>query len=273
MHTQSRRNCLRSIFWLLIFLIGFLPVILNLFKSPQTAQDKIDFKKWESLKPQLWAEDVPGVTKRLDAKPEEKVIALTLDACGSDGDGYDRELIEFLILENIPATLFINRRWIDKNPGVFKFLSGNSLFEIANHGDLHKPASVNGKSVYGIQGTKSVKELYGEIENNARKIFGLTGKRPRYYRSGTAYYDEVAVAFAMSLGQTVVGFSVLGDRGATYSEEEVAHALNQAEDGDIIILHMNHPEKETYEGVRRAVPELKAKGYRFVKLSEYGLIP
>jgi peptidoglycan/xylan/chitin deacetylase (PgdA/CDA1 family) len=45
----------------------------------------------------------------------------------------------------------------------------------------------------------------------------------------------------------------------------------KAPPSSIILLHMNHPESETAEGVIEAIPELKKRGVRFVKLSEYGL--
>lgn len=217
--------------------------------------------------PHEWGETVPGVRTRL--KTRDKVVALTLDACGSaKGKGYDAPLVEFLEKEHIPATLFINARWIDANPALFAKLASNPLFEIANHGLQHRPASVSGRSVYGIDGTRDVKGLVDEIEQNARKIKGLTGKRPSYFRSGTAYYDEVAVEVASRLGQEVIGFSILGDAGATYRKEQVKAALLKATPGDIVILHMNHPEGETAAGVIAAIPELKRRGFRFVRLSE-----
>jgi peptidoglycan/xylan/chitin deacetylase (PgdA/CDA1 family) len=36
-------------------------------------------------------------------------------------------------------------------------------------------------------------------------------------------------------------------------------------------MHMNHPEGETAQGVIEAIPEMKKRGFRFVKLSEIGL--
>ena len=110
-----------------------------------------------------------------------------------------------------------------------------------------------------------------KLEKNGQKIRQLTGRKPKYYRSGTDYYDEVAVEIAEVLGYRVVGFSVLGDRGATYSAVQVKAALLTAEPGSIIICHKNHPEKETAEGVIAAVPELKKSGFRFIRLSEYNL--
>jgi peptidoglycan/xylan/chitin deacetylase (PgdA/CDA1 family) len=227
-------------------------------------------EQFRNLKPRQWGETVAGVKTRLDTG--EKIIALTLDACGSrTGMGFDAELMAFLDGEKIPATLFINARWIGPNQESFNRLAANPLFEIANHGLLHKPASVTGKSVYGISGTKDVAELVDEIELNAVKIEALTGRRPRFYRSGTAYYDEVAVQVTQAMGHQVAGFSVLGDAGATYTREQVKKALLGSTPGSIIIVHMNHPEAGTGGGIMDAVPELRKRGYRFVRLSDLPL--
>lgn len=217
--------------------------------------------------PRQWGETVRGVKTRLGT--EEKILALTLDACGSDrGMGFDAGLLAFLEREKVPATLFINARWAEANREVFVRLAANPLFEIANHGLRHKPASVNGRSVYGIEGTRDVAELVDEIALAAAQIEALTGRRPKFYRSGTAYYDDVAVQVAEALGQQVVGFSVLGDKGASYSPEEVKAALLTATSGDIIIAHMNHPEAGTHAGIMAAIPELQRRGFSFVTLSE-----
>lgn len=217
-----------------------------------------------------WGERVAGVKNRLDTG--EKVMALTLDACGSArGRGVDTRLLDFLVREQVPATLFINARWIDANPELFKTISANPLFEIANHGTWHKPASISGRSAYGIAGTKSIAELVAEIEQNARRIEAITGQRPKLYRSGTAYYDEVAVEIANALQHQVAGYSLLGDAGATYSAAQVTAALLKATPGDIALLHMNHPESGSGAGIIAAVPELKRRGFRFVRMSDYPL--
>jgi len=226
--------------------------------------------RFNGRKPVQWGENVPGVRTRLAT--EEKVIALTLDACGSPkGKGVDSRLMDFLEREGVPATLFINARWIDANPELFQRLAANPLFEIANHGLRHKPASVNGRSVYGINGTKDASELVEEIELNARKIEVITGKRPRLYRSGTAYYDEIAVEISRALGNEVAGYSVLGDAGATFSATQVTAALLKAVPGDVVLCHMNHPESGTGAGIMAAVPELKRRGFSFVRMSDYPL--
>lgn len=226
--------------------------------------------KYGHLSPSEWGERVTGVKQRLHTN--EKVVALTFDACGGpNGSQYDQKLIEYLIRQQIPATLFINSRWIDANRSTFLQLARQPLFEIENHGTNHQPLSVNGKSVYGMKGTQNIDEIIEEIWQNHRKITQLTGKAPRFFRSGTAFYDEISVQIANDLGEQVVNFDVIGDAGATYSKEEVKEALLQVEPGSIVILHMNMPSQETAEGLSEAIPELKKKGYRFVKLEDFPL--
>jgi len=248
---------------------------VNPSPAANSGQDYAELKNavvsaYAGKKPTEWGERVTGVKTSLATK--DRVIALTLDACGSPrGKGIDARLMDFLDREQVPATLFVNARWINANPELFLKLARNPLFTIANHGLLHMPASVDGRSVYGISGTKNLGELVDEIELNAEKIRRLTGKRPVFYRSGTAYYDEIAVQVAEKLGHTVIGFSVLGDAGATYTREQVTAAFLQAVPGSIVIAHMNHPESGTGKGIMAAVPLLKKKGFRFVSLSDYPL--
>lgn len=271
-----RQPC-RNLFAVFAFILVLVLAMTNGESWAGTAPDQLSASlkteieaEYAGKTPKEWGETVTGVKTSL--KTNERVIALTFDACGSPkGKGIDLDLINFLEQEKIPATLFINARWIDANPELFLKLATHPLFTIANHGFLHRPASVNGRSIYGIDGTRNISELVDEIELNARKIERLTGKRPVYYRSGTAYYDELAVQVAGRLGHQVVGFSVLGDAGATFTSEQVSSALLTSAPGAIVILHMNHPESGTGQGVMAAVPQLRKNGYRFVKLSDYPL--
>lgn len=218
--------------------------------------------------PAQWGENVTGVVTRFQTGTKE--IALTLDACGGSprSSQYDAGLIDFLIQNRIPATLFINARWIDTNPEIFARLAANPLFEIGNHGTAHRPLSVGGKSVYNIAGTASEAEVIAEIEGNSRKIEQLSGKRPLFFRSGTAYYDDEAVRIAREKGVEIAGFAVVADAGATLGASEVAERIKNARSGDIIIAHMNHPESGTREGIVEAVNTLRKAGFEFVRLGD-----
>lgn len=233
----------------------------------EEAKIKGIIKTYENVEPKEWGEHLNRVVSRIDDKNKE--IALTLDACGGEhGSKYDKELIDFLVKENIPATLFINYRWIEANKDIFMNLSKNNNFEIENHGYSHKPLSVNKKSVYNIEGTSNVEDVINEIKLNNDAIYKLTGKKPKYFRSGTAYYDEVAIKIADELGYKIAGFSINGDGGATFSKEEVISEVSRAKAGDMIISHFNQPNGNTYEGLKEALIILREKGYKFVKLEE-----
>lgn len=218
--------------------------------------------------PQQWGENVTGVVTTFAT--EAKEIALTFDACGGSvrSSQYDEGLIAYLQQNRIPATLFINARWIDTNPDIFARLASDPLFEIANHGTAHRPLSMNGRSVYNIRGTDSAEAVRAEVEGNNAKITALTGKRPAFFRSGTAYYDEEAVKIARSLGVDIAGFAIVADAGATLGADEVARRIEGAKPGDIVIAHMNHPESGTREGVTAAIRKLQQQGFRFVRLSD-----
>lgn len=239
-----------------------------------TKEDLIE--KYQTEVPKEWGEHVSGVKTRLHTN--EKVMALTFDACGADVEnstsfGYDSKLIDFLRKEHIPATLFVNQRWVKHNLEIFKELAKDPLFEIENHGTRHLPLSVlKGKEAYGIKATESIGDVIDEIETNRQEIKHVTGHLPKFFRSGTAYYDEVAVKIANDLGVEIAGYCVLGDAGATYTAEQAYQAyMSGAEPGAIIISHMNHPEKDSSKGITRAIAELKKKGYTFVKLEDGAL--
>ena len=152
-----------------LFCILTLNVYANPIKNDYEKLKSSTITKFEKQKPKQWGEKVTGVKTQFNTK--EKVIAITMDACGSkDGMGYDSKLISYLEKENIPATLFINARWIDANMDTFKTLAENPLFEIGNHGLAHKPASVDGNSIYGLKGTQDIGELVDEIEKRAKAM-------------------------------------------------------------------------------------------------------
>jgi peptidoglycan/xylan/chitin deacetylase (PgdA/CDA1 family) len=223
--------------------------------------------RYGHLRPRTWGFGGPGVVRELPAS--RRVIALTFDACGGPGgSGYDQALIGFLRRRGVPATLFLNSRWIEAHPAAFRRLAGEPLFEIANHGTRHLPLSVTGRSAYGIGGTRNAGEVYDEVAENQAKLRRLLGVPPRLFRAGTAYCDDVAARIVTAMGDRLVSFSVNGDGGATFTPGQVRSTVTTAPGGSIVICHMNHPESGTAQGIAASVPYLLARGYRFARLSD-----
>ena len=219
-----------------------------------------------------WGEFVKGVDE--DIITNKRITALTFDACGGPrGSGYDSELIQFLRREKIPATLFVTGKWIDANYSTFMELSRDSLFEIENHGLNHLPCSIDGESEYGIKGTPDVPDAFDEIEANERKIQMLTGRRPKFYRSATAYIDEACAKIARQLDVTAISFDVLSGDAVPGTPVSIIEnsVLSHIRPGALVIMHFNHPEWNTYESLLKIVPALRKEGYTFARLKDYPL--
>lgn len=199
-----------------------------------------------------------------------KRLALTLDACSGK---FDDDLIEFLIRNQIPATLFATRKWLLVNPqGVAIIRAHLDLFDVEDHGENHIPAVIGaGKKVYGIPGEPDVLHLRREVSEGARAITEMIGVPPHWYRGATAEYDAQAVTEIEKMGYGIAGFSVNADAGATLGRLAIAQRLEHVKDGDIIIAHMNKPASDSAEGLSVGLLQLLRQGYRFVRLDQVGL--
>jgi peptidoglycan/xylan/chitin deacetylase (PgdA/CDA1 family) len=216
-------------------------------------------------KPQEWGLHVTGVVNDAPSKQ----AALTFDACGGPGGSdCDHELLRTLRRLNVPATLFVNSRWIRANQALAAELAADPLFELANHGTSHLPLSVNGRSAYGIVGTANVSAAYDELAGNQQSMFDTFGKTPRFFRPGTAFYDDVTAAMTRRVGMLPVNFTINGDGGATFPAATVAAEVGRVGPGDIVISHFNKPAGATAEGYARILPRLLDKGISFGRLGD-----
>ncbi|WP_420751354.1 polysaccharide deacetylase family protein [Rhodococcus sp. O3] len=200
---------------------------------------------------------------------EYPTISLTFDACGdANASLADVALLDTLRREGVPATLFLNERWVRDHPQLTRILASDPLFQIGNHGTRHVPLSVTGRAAVGVVGTTSAHEVVKEILDNQQTLADLAGTQPRWFRPGTGYYDDVAVEIATELGFALAGCTVNADRGATATPRQVADALADAPDGAIVLLHMDRPFGGTGAGLRTAIPRLREQGVRFTHLPQ-----
>lgn len=192
-------------------------------------------------------------------------VALTLDACGG---AYDRDVITTLVRLKVPATIFVTRRWLDANPlATRELLAHPELFEIENHGSTHVPAVVSG-SVFGLRGPHDVAGVEKEVLGGAQAVSRAASRPPTWYRGAGAAYDAQGEQCIARLGYLIAGFSLNADDGATLGAATVAKRLRRVQPGDIVIAHMNKPASGTAEGFAAALPELLARQFRFIKLSQ-----
>jgi peptidoglycan/xylan/chitin deacetylase (PgdA/CDA1 family) len=198
-------------------------------------------------------------------------VALTLDACGGAAD---TALLDFLVRERLPATVFVTARWLAGQPqalGVLRQHAG--LFDLQNHGERHVPAVIGAEQrVYGLPGATDLEAFRREVREGARAVEAATGRPPRWYRAATARYDEQALKELARMGVQVAGFSLNADAGGTLSAAEVAARVGRARDGDVILAHLNRPASGTRAGLEQALPALRRQGIAFVHLGTRELV-
>ncbi|GHG40865.1 polysaccharide deacetylase [Sinomonas cellulolyticus] len=224
-------------------------------------------ERFGGRRPRGWGLDLAGVVTRTGSGS----VALTFDACGGPGgSSIDQRLLAALRKNKVPATLFLNARWIAANPGLSGELAADPLFELADHGTAHRPLSVTGRAAYGIPGTASVAAAYDELVSNRQHLELLVAQPSPWYRPGTAYYDDVAVDLVRALGLVPVNFAVNGDGGATFTPTQVVDAVGAARPGDIVISHLNRPASGTAAGYEAVLPRMLDRGVAFATLSRAG---
>jgi peptidoglycan/xylan/chitin deacetylase (PgdA/CDA1 family) len=195
-------------------------------------------------------------------------VALTLDAC--DGRT-DMRIVNVLVENRIPATIFATGRWIRSNPAALKLLlSHPDLFEIEDHGARHVPAIDKPIRVYGLVTAGSPAGVRAEVVGGADAVAKATGRRPAWFRGAAAQYTPTSLALIRTLGFKVAGYSLSADEGALLGTRQTAARIAAAKDGEVIIAHVNHPEKPAGAGVAAGVLALKARGFHFVKLDAAG---
>lgn len=263
-----------------------LPLAGQARQARQRGDERNTFKSWYTpdylaFKKKLLAEfarapagrfsEFSRRTRALRGKDQgQKLIAFTFDACGGRHSGYNAKLIDYLRRERIPATLFVTGLWIEKNRETFAELAKEPLFEIENHGLMHRLCSTEGRSKYGVYPTRDLGDVIDEMELNARKIAELTGRRPLFFRSATAYTDELSLKVAQRLGMEVMSYNVLsGDAMRSSAKTMGKNILAGARHGAVVIMHFNHPEWPDLEAMELVVPELRKRGFGFARLEDF----
>jgi peptidoglycan/xylan/chitin deacetylase (PgdA/CDA1 family) len=198
--------------------------------------------------------------------PNAPHVALTLDACTGH---VDERILSALIDNRIKATVFVTARWLKRNPqALADLLSYPELFQIENHGAKHLAAIDYPAVLFTVKAAGSAEALRHEILDGAAAVKLATGHEPTWYRGAAAEYTVTAISEIKAMNLRVAGYSLSGDGGAAYSSHRAAAAVASAQNGDVIIAHLNQPTRPAGAGVVEGLLALKAKGYVFVRLNE-----
>jgi peptidoglycan/xylan/chitin deacetylase (PgdA/CDA1 family) len=211
----------------------------------------------------LYGSAIAGTSDRLiiEHGPRDcKKIALTFDACPTGrADEYDENVVEVLLREKVPATLFLSGRWVEKNAEKTKALASLPQFEIANHAFYH-PHMLE----------KDDGRIVREFARTQKIIKMVTGKTPTYFRPPYGEVDERLATLAREAGLVTIQYDLpSGDPDPGLSAKRIVQrVLRDSKGGSIIVFHMNRNGVRTAEALPEIISGLRERGFELVTVGE-----
>ncbi|AOT61769.1 hypothetical protein K701_07670 [Streptomyces fradiae ATCC 10745 = DSM 40063] len=206
----------------------------------------------------------------------EKTVALTFDADmtadqgprAAGGERFDNPaLIDTLRRLDVDATVFMTGRWAEEYPDQARSIGADPRFEVANHSYSHHAFRT---PCYGLP-TLGRADMAADVER-AFAAFRTAGVRNvvPYFRFPGGCYDDDALRALAPAKVTAVQWDVVGGDAFAKDADAVARQVLQGvRPGSVVVLHCTlSAAPVTEQAIRRVVPELRARGYRFVKVSE-----
>lgn len=184
------------------------------------------------------------------------------------GEHFDNpRLIATLRAFKVPATVFMTGRWADEYPREARDIGQDPQFEIANHSYSHYAFTGD---CYGLP-TVSEDTMRADVER-AYAAFERAGVRNAmpYFRFPGGCYDQRSLRTLSSVGVTAVQWDVIsGDAFATDADAVARQVLDGVRPGSVVVMHCTRSAAPVTErALRTIVPELRKKGFRFVKVSQ-----
>ncbi|MEU9857199.1 polysaccharide deacetylase family protein [Streptomyces sp. NPDC047974] len=216
------------------------------------------------------------VYERRTGRSAEKVVALTFDADmtadqgprAARGERFDNpELIATLRRLKVDATIFMTGRWAEEYPDQARSIGNDPRFEIANHSYSHYAFA---EPCYGLP-TVAAPDMAADVKRafDSFRDAGAVHVVP-YFRFPGGCYDDTALRSLAPARVTAVQWDVVGGDAFAKDPDAVAEqVLSGVRPGSVVVLHCTRSAAPATErAMRRVVPELRARGYRFVKVSE-----
>lgn len=236
------------------------------------------------LRPQLSSPPLPAAEQNSIRHVDtggEKLVALTFDVCEQNNEkaGYDGAIVDYLRANGVAATFFLGGKWMATHQERAMQIIADPLFEAGNHAWTHG----NMRVLTGQDMQDQIDFTQAEYELTLDRLFEKPcalaagaaemrriplAIRAFRYPYGTCSAESLAAVNAAGLA-AVQWDVVTGDPGKGTSARSIERTVaNQVKPGSIVVMHANGRGWHTAEAVPQLVAALKAKGYRFVTVSQ-----
>jgi peptidoglycan/xylan/chitin deacetylase (PgdA/CDA1 family) len=219
-----------------------------------------------------------GAVRRVKLPPGKKLIALTFDMCELPGEvtGYDAPLVDYLRANSIKATFFAGGKWMRSHAERTKQLIADPLFELGNHAEAHRNVRLlSGQALADeIEGPQRAYEIQrAELRTHQcvtnDPAFETIPPRMNLFRFPFGACNQAALDAVNDAGLLAIQWDLsTGDPVPAQSAVAIADAMLRAKPGAIIIGHGNGRGFHTSEALAIAIPQMKARGFEFVTVSE-----
>ncbi len=196
--------------------------------------------------------DINTSVKDYPIDPEKPMLALTFD----DGpSAHTDRLLDIFAQHGGKGTFFVVGNLIDSRKTTLKRIAAED-HEIGNHSWNHRQLT-----------NLSDEDVKDQIMMTRAKIYDVAGVDCRIVRPPYGACNDSVRAVGKSLGVSFVNWSVDTLDWKTKNADAVYKEIMQdASDGAIILCHDLH--KTTVDAMERVIPELIAKGYQLVTVSQ-----
>ncbi|MDH4128419.1 MAG: polysaccharide deacetylase family protein [Spirochaetota bacterium] len=200
------------------------------------------------------------LSKNLNFIKPKLNVAITFDACETRSPSFfDEKLLNYLIDNKIPFTLFISGKFLLRNKKEVKKISKYSFVEIENHSYSHKIL------------TKKTKDfIIKDVKKNTELIEEITGIKPKFFRFPAGIYNKNTLKTIESLGLKVVHWSFeSGDPDKSITDEHMLKTVStKIKNNSILIFHINRRGWNTAKAIPKIVLWLKNNNYKLHLLKD-----
>ncbi len=185
--------------------------------------------------------------------PNLPMVALTFD----DGPnaGPTGRILDSLEKNGARATFFVVGDRVSANAA--SILRAHQLgCEIGNHTYGHKYIT-----------KLSAEGLASQLDKTNQLVAGVTGVSPVLMRPPGGFYDSASLSVVGGRGMSAIMWSIdTRDWQHRNAQKTIDEVLSKVKDGDIILMHDLY--SATADAAEVLIPELKARGYQLVTVSE-----
>ncbi|MGI9033195.1 MAG: polysaccharide deacetylase family protein [Acidimicrobiales bacterium] len=208
---------------------------------------------------------------------DRRAVALTFDSnltdsmireldTGKVGSFDNTAVIDELDQYQVPATIFLAGKWMERYPATVGRLAGDPLFELASHSYSDLGFTDHCYSLGRIPEGR----MAADVQHSEDLLRSFTPRATKFFRFPGGCYDDAALRAIAPTGVVVVQYDVAsGDAFGTDVAAIVREVLDKARNGSIVVLHITggNTAPLTAQALPAIITGLRDKGFSLETLT------